>query len=113
MKKRTALGDPLTHYWLALKMGKTIGLDLWQARDKAQISDVDFHGILQRCRGCDWEHDGMCEHWLQDRAEGSEDTAPRKCMNVETFQTLKAHIEALETPSDMPEGDTGGEDSKS
>lgn len=96
MRKRTALGDPLTHYWLALFMGKKVGIDLWEARDKGHISDTDFKAVVQRCRGCHWEHDGLCEMWLKDKEDGSIDEAPHRCQNVETFRVLKDHIQETE-----------------
>lgn len=77
-------GDPLTHYWLFLNMGRILGVDIQNARDKGRLKPEDFSKMLDRCRRCAWEHEGGCTYWQRMDCDGAEEP-PRGCVNRKWF----------------------------
>ncbi|MCA8882557.1 MAG: hypothetical protein KDA50_02185 [Rhodobacteraceae bacterium] len=81
------LGDPISHYWLAVSMAKAAGVDLVAAMDEGKLTQQDWAGMVQRCRGCDWERDGGCSRWLSFQEDGGA-VVPGSCVNQATFREL-------------------------
>ncbi|MEL7175997.1 MAG: DUF6455 family protein [Pseudomonadota bacterium] len=74
------------HADLMDRMAGTLGLDL---EEKALRGDLPFDEIadaVMRCTGCTGA--GACEKWLQDHADGAEQT-PHYCRNADLFKTLR------------------------
>ncbi|MEM1431922.1 MAG: DUF6455 family protein [Pseudomonadota bacterium] len=92
------LGDLKTHYWLALEMSRTVGLDLQAELEADRISHSDWANMVSRCRGCSWA--GECPAWMS-AMRALEDVpppaAPGSCVNAERFNALLA----------MPDDDDG------
>lgn len=93
------LGDEIHHYWLAVAMAKAAGVDLQKAMDDGTLSHQDWAGLVNRCRGCDWERDGGCGRWLKLalEAEGANDV-PGTCVNRSVFDRIDAASEGV-TPA--------------
>lgn len=83
------LGDPITHYWLALSMAKAAGVDLVAAMEDGTLTPENWAGMVERCRGCDWERDGGCSRWLSFQ-DGGDAIVPGSCVNQSVFQDLTA-----------------------
>ena len=79
------LGDETEHYWLAQSMAKAVGVDLAKAQTEGHLTQDDWAGMVQRCRGCDWTEG--CKKWLSVAAWGQE-TAPATCENHTRFASL-------------------------
>jgi hypothetical protein len=56
------LGDEKRHYWLALGMAQTSGVDLQRALEEGRITHGDWAEVVTRCRGCGWTEG--CDCWL-------------------------------------------------
>ncbi|MBN8185351.1 MAG: hypothetical protein GYB50_05240 [Rhodobacteraceae bacterium] len=80
------LGDPQEHYWLVQRMAQANGTDLVLATDAGILTQEDWAGMVQRCRGCKWT-DG-CQRWL-DRPEDALRDTPEDCVNRAHFAALK------------------------
>lgn len=80
------LGPEIDHYWLALRMSRTVGVDLQQAIDSGSFSQQAWADTVTRCRGCAWGAD--CPSWLD--AHDRVDSAPQTCVNAGLFDSLKA-----------------------
>ncbi|MEM0935534.1 MAG: DUF6455 family protein [Pseudomonadota bacterium] len=91
------LGDPILHYWLALDMAKTVGLDLQTALEEGRLTHQDWADTVHRCRGCDWA--GGCPAWMamqrMDPAHPSP-AAPEACANAQQFNAL---LDVQDTPA--------------
>ena len=85
------LGDAKRHYWLVQRMAGLSEVDLVRAKVAGDMSQQDWAGIVENCRGCDWVKG--CERYL-DRGQASE-TPPENCLNRLFLTSLKA-IEELE-----------------
>jgi len=81
------LGEMMTHFRLALRMGRTTGTDIVAAHQKGHLTQQDWAEMIQQCRGCSWAQD--CPDWL-DVHESVTD-APHTCPNRNHFAALKAH----------------------
>ncbi len=79
------LGDQRDHYWLALSMAKTSGVDLQAAIDSGHFSQDRWAEAVERCRGCGWGAE--CPQWLEEHA--GEGRAAAECVNAELFRKLK------------------------
>ena len=85
------LGDARKHYWLALEMSRTVGLDLQSELDAGRIGHGDWSDMVTRCRGCDWA--GQCPSWMEAaRAAGNPEgvQAPGACANSARFNAMLA-----------------------
>ncbi len=99
------LGDPRTHYWLALEMSQVVGLDLQSEMEAGRLPPEAWADAVSRCRGCSWS--GECPAWMaahrldptlrDERAEGPE--APSDCANADTFNALR---EGASVMDDLP-----------
>ncbi|MEM9292593.1 MAG: DUF6455 family protein [Acidobacteriota bacterium] len=89
------LGDERAHYWLALEMSQTVGLDLQAEMDAGRLSEAQWAQAVQRCRGCDWA--GGCPAWMAQQRLAAEMEAadqpapspPEACANAELFGALQ------------------------
>ncbi|SNT18938.1 DUF6455 family protein [Antarctobacter heliothermus] len=80
------LGNATDHYWLVQRMAKATGVDLVRAVDVGLLSQVDWAGLVTRCRGCTWAEG--CGHWLD--APGDDIRAlPTPCVNRKRLAALK------------------------
>jgi hypothetical protein len=79
------LGEARTHYWLALGMAQTVGLDLQAEIDAGRFTQADWADTVQRCRGCDWADE--CPSWMQRQHDGAA-RAPGECRNAARFNAL-------------------------
>jgi hypothetical protein len=84
------LGEEKRHYWLAVGMAQATGADLQRALDEGVISNGDWAGVVQRCRGCGWTEG--CDCWMAAQEKGSA-ALPAACPNAEVFARV---IEALD-----------------
>ncbi len=80
------LGSEREHYWLAIAMAKSAGVDLQGAISAGRFSQSGWAMTVQRCRGCDWRED--CIPWLQENPHAG--AAPDSCRNAKLFATLQA-----------------------
>ncbi len=78
------LGDEREHYWLALGMAQTVGLDLQAEIEAGRLSQEDWAETVQRCRGCGWA--GGCPSWMEDNPDA--ERAPKPCVNAAGFNAL-------------------------
>lgn len=84
------LGEPVTHYWLAQAMAKATGLDLAAEMAAGRLDQDTWTGVVERCRGCDWERDtGGCGRWLARQDHGAAEV-PGSCVNQDLFAALGA-----------------------
>ncbi len=83
------LGDATRHYWLVQDMARAAGVDLAAEVSAGRLDQAQWAGMVERCRGCDWERAGGCHRWLADQADGTA-TVPDLCANVKTFGDLGA-----------------------
>lgn len=83
------LGDMVKHLWLAQSMARAAGVDLAAHSADGTLSQDDWSGMVQRCRGCDWERSGGCHDWLDRQAPGTA-VVPQTCANVKAFDFLGA-----------------------
>jgi len=82
------LGDPVTHYWLAKSMAVAAGVDLAHEMEAGRMTQDDWAGLVQRCRGCDWQRaGGGCGRWLALQTPG-EAEIPETCDNRDTFAAV-------------------------
>ena len=81
------LGDEVTHYWLALSMAKAAGADMVAAFADGRLSQEDWAGLIQRCRGCRWTEG--CKCWLAEIDWGAADVPPR-CENQALLNRLRS-----------------------
>ena len=79
------LGDRKRHYWLAQRMAKTSGTDLVSVYAAGDLSQKQWAGMVEACRGCDWIE--ACERWLA-KTEAA-DEVPSSCPNCGAFMELK------------------------
>lgn len=79
------LGPEREHYWLALSMAQTVGVDLSRAIEDGQFDQAQWADTVQRCRGCEWA--GECKGWLDEHESVA--AAPRTCVNADLFTRLK------------------------
>ena len=87
------LGDPVKHLFLARSMAKAAGVDLEALQAAGHLPQDAWAGMVQRCRGCDWERSGGCHEWL-DRQEPGAAIVPQACANVKMFDFLAADTAA-------------------
>jgi hypothetical protein len=78
------LGDEREHYWLALGMAQTVGLDLQTEISEGRFTQAEWADTVRRCRGCGWA-DG-CPSWTA--AHPDADHAPAACVNADRFNAL-------------------------
>jgi len=91
------LGDPVKHLWLAQDMARAAGVDLVARRADGTLTQADWAGMVQRCRGCDWERGcGGCHGWLAGQDPGTA-IVPPACANGATFEALGARGTAART----------------
>jgi hypothetical protein len=95
------LGDEREHYWLALSMSQTVGLDLQAEIAAGRFSQEEWAETVTRCRGCDWA--GGCPGWMAEHGEA--EAAPPRCVNAARFNALLG----LDEPDHgvPPDGRTG------
>lgn len=86
------IGPLMTHFRLALRMGRVTGTDLQSAYSAGALSQEDWAELVQSCRGCAWA--GKCPDWMDDHAGAEE--APEPCPNRARFAALKAEFPARE-----------------
>lgn len=89
------LGDQNTHFWLAQRMARLSEIDLVAAMNAAELTQEDWAGMVQDCRGCDWSRG--CQKFLARQAGSPVEEAPDTCRNSAKFAALKAALEDLET----------------
>lgn len=84
------LGPEREHYWLALSMAQSTGLDMQAEIDKGTFSSEGWSDLVTRCRGCQWVEG--CQRWLQSERQSDHLTAdpPQQCPNAKVFETLRA-----------------------
>lgn len=83
-------GDPVDHYWLAMRMAQATGVDLAAAMADGALTQEDWSGVVERCRSCGWELDGGgCGRWLALQDPGTA-TPPKSCVNETVFADLIA-----------------------
>lgn len=83
-------GDLVDHYWLAQSMAKAAGVDLAAAMEAGSLTQDDWAGVVDRCRGCGWELDGGgCSRWLARQEDGAA-VVPQSCVNEPVFAGLLA-----------------------
>jgi len=80
------MGDAREHFWLMMRMSKTVGLDLGEALREGRLSDGGYAESITRCRRCDSAE--SCAAWL-DQTESAAN-APAYCRNAAVFDGLKA-----------------------
>jgi len=91
------LGEEVDHYWLVQRMAKTAGVDLAGAFVSGELSETEWAGMVNRCRGCAWT-DG-CRNWLDEPGQ-SVDIPPEGCLNRSRMAGLKlAALLEQEDPS--------------
>ena len=79
------LGPIRTHVRLATEMAGVTGADLQRAMDEGRLTQDDWAGMVQRCRGCLWAEG--CPAWMA--AQGySNVEAPEACENHQRFRSL-------------------------
>jgi len=83
------LGDMVKHVWLAQSMAQAAGVDLAARSADGDLTQGDWAGMVQRCRGCDWERAGGCHDWLRRQDPGAA-VVPQACANVQMFDFLGA-----------------------
>lgn len=81
MKK---LGKEIDHYWLLTRMAAATRAGLVAAHQDGRLSQDDWSGMVQACRGCDWA-DG-CKSWLD--LDQRADVAPAPCVNRDALKAL-------------------------
>ena len=79
------LGEPMAHVRLMAQMGKAVGVDLAAAHAAGELTQQEWAGMIQSCRGCDWGN--QCHDWLDTHQEIDE--APETCPNRAVFARLK------------------------
>lgn len=86
------LGDERLHLRLLEEMSQALGTDLVRAYQDGLISNEDWAGMVQHCRGC--EDPEKCRKWLtcRETAEG----APEYCSNRDRLDALKETLAAGE-----------------
>lgn len=84
------LGPEIDHYWLVQRMAKATGIDLVQAAEADVMSQQDWAGIVNHCRGCDWAQG--CGQWL-NRSKDEMRDVPSKCINRSRLAEIKAELE--------------------
>lgn len=89
------LGDEKRHYWLALGMAQTSGVDLQRALEEGRITHGDWAEVVTRCRGCGWTEG--CDCWLAAQDGSGSATVPQACPNVDFFQAL---LDGRDQPDD-------------
>ena len=47
------MGDTRAHFWLMMRMSKTVGVDLGEALREGRLSARSYADAVTRCRGCD------------------------------------------------------------
>lgn len=83
------LGDIMDHVRLVGRMAKATGTDLVGAYEAGVLTQEEWAGIVQTCRGCTWSE--RCGEWL-DGHEAVQ-CAPSTCLNRHKFKDLKARID--------------------
>jgi len=83
------LGEENHHYWRVVAMAKAAGLDLQEALEDGRLSQEEWAGLVQKCRGCDWEREGGCGRWLNlALAKEAPSETPSTCVNHDRFEAL-------------------------
>ena len=85
------LGDTRRHFWLALRMARSGGLNLVEATDRGDLDQERWAGIIERCRCCTWT--AGCERYLAQVQDY--DSLPVNCRNRIQFAALRA-LEEME-----------------
>ncbi|WP_425091244.1 DUF6455 family protein [Tropicimonas sp. S265A] len=80
------LGQEVDHYWLVQRMAKTAHVDLAWAFDEGLLSQEEWAGMVQRCRGCAWAEG--CKDWLAIPGQDT-DIPPEGCLNRGRMDALK------------------------
>ena len=80
------LGDEKEHYWLVQRMAQANGTDLVAAVDAGLLTQADWAGMVQRCRGCQWAEG--CQRWLDRPVDALRET-PEACVNHAWFAELQ------------------------
>jgi len=78
------MGDTRAHFWLMMRMSKTVGVDLGEALREGRLSARSYADAVTRCRGCD--NAQGCAAWL-DQTETAAHT-PVYCRNADVFDGL-------------------------
>ena len=78
------MGDIRKHFWLTLGMAKHTKVDLGAALKDGKITQEEYAGMVNACRGCDEPE--ACAHWLKTADEGA--APPAYCRNADTFAEI-------------------------
>ena len=90
------LGDETEHYWLVQRMAKATGVDLVRAMEAGLLSQDDWAGIVNRCRGCEWAEG--CGQWLGRPVDDTR-AFPEPCLNRKRLASLKDKMDGM-TPEE-------------
>jgi hypothetical protein len=74
------------HTDLFQRMADTVGVDLGEAVFRGQLPPQGLRAAVMSCMGCEGAMD--CPGWLDDHAEGSDQT-PAYCRNSRLLAQLK------------------------
>lgn len=88
------LGDERLHLRLLEEMSQAVGTDLVRAYKDGLISNEDWAGMVQQCRGC--AEPGKCRTWLAARETAPQ--APVYCSNRARLAELKDSLEPGQDP---------------
>lgn len=83
------LGNIMEHVRLVGRMAKATETDLVGAYEAGELSQEDWAGMVQTCRGCSWA--GRCGDWLD--CHETVGCAPKTCLNRQKFKDLQARAE--------------------
>ena len=84
------LGRRRIHYWLLMRMAKTVGADLPEAMEKRCLGNARWNEMVENCRRCEWR-DG-CKRWLDRHTGRPPAPVPGDCANRQSlrrFQTAE------------------------
>ncbi len=74
------------HARLVDRMATALGIDLEEAGMRGDLPTSELTDAVLRCTGC--ADPEQCERWLDEHAQGAEDT-PGQCRNSDLFRQLK------------------------